>query len=466
MKFPLVVFVLPYLTAGFGPTSTRVLPASLSPVRSRSLSSPAPLCMSEDVRSNVPAKSDPKFEAFDLPLQYPMKLSRLVYMFGYLRKMVNKHEETFNLDLDEKQKKKKGIVAFDTPALIDTRNSNDKQFPSTKMNNPVTSAAIQEFMEKNKQYIKDTDWDSDPSFVKDGSSKDPCFLTEVFKEFAKKFDADIIEFDDEFADVKIGRTLVYSIIVSRKNKTIYLVFRGTIFGEIKDVLVDLRFFQDHNKAVDKITDREPKVHKGFSDYLLEWNIKDKKPKMEQIISVLKEVYDHKAYSDYKLVVTGHSLGGSLSQLAAFVLAGSKETDFIPKPIEAITYASPVVGDKKFLLAYQDLEKEDKIRHIRVSNDGDLIPGRPITPLTNPYTQTGVNIHLQENEEAEVKYENTNSIISQIFSSGLSLDMHSLFGKSKGRSYYERLYAKDKEGGFINKDLLSKTIEDLYDEFAK
>lgn len=420
--------------------------------------------------SNVPS-SDPELAAFNLPLEYPMKLSRLVYMFGYLRKMVKNHEETFHPNLDERKKKKKGIVAFDTPALIDTRSSVDKQFPSTKMNNPVTAAAIQEFMEKNQQYVDNIDWDHNPSFVQDGNNKDSCFMAEVFSDLAQKFDADIIEFDDKYSEVPFGKTLVYSIIINRKNKEIYLLFRGTIFANIKDLLVDFRFFQTHSPVVDKITDRKPKIHKGFSDYLLAQNIDDK-PKIDQIISVLEEVYAYKAsgrdYSDYKLVVTGHSLGGSLSQLAAFVLAGSKETEFIPKPIEAITYASPVVGDKNFLLAYQDLEKENKIRHIRVSNDGDAIPGYPITPLTNPYTQTGVNIHLQENRKAEVKYQNANSIVSQIFSTGLSfLDRHSMFGKSKGRSYYERLYAKDKETGeFINKDLLSKTIEELYDEFSK
>jgi len=459
----LIVFVLPSLTAGFGPTTTRVSPAWLSPVRSRSLSSPAHLFMSKG-KCNVPS-SDPELAAFNLPLEYPMKLSRLVYMFGYLRKIVKNHEETFN------PKKQKGTVAFDTPALIDTRFSVDKQFPSTKMNNPVTAAAIQEFMEKNQQYIDNIAWDPNPSFVQDGSNKDPCFMAEVLEDMVHKFDADIIEYDDKYSQVPFGKTLVYSIIVSRKNKEIYLVFRGTIFANVKDLLVDFRFFQRSSPVVTKITDRNPKIHKGFSNYLLDRGIYDK-PQIDQIISILKEVYAYKAsgrdYSDYKLVVTGHSLGGSLSQLAAFVLAGSKETEFIPKPVTAITYASPVVGDKNFLLAYQDLEKEGKIRHIRVSNDGDVIAGHPITPLNNPFIQTGVNIHLQENKKAEVNYENTKSILSQLGSSGpFCMDRHSLFGKSKGRSFYERLYAKDKETGeFINKDLLSKTIDELYDEYAK
>jgi len=170
------------------------------------------------------------------------------------------------------------------------------------------------------------------------------------------------------------------------------------------------------------------------------------------------------YSDYELVITGHSLGGSLSQLLSFILAGWKEAEFIPKPVKAVTYASPVVGDKHFFSAYQDLEKENKVRHIRVSNKRDMVPGTPGMGITKPYTQTGVNIHLKENKKAEVKYENTKSNLSQ--TSIRTLERHSLYGE-EGKSYYERLYARDtKTGAFINDHVLSKTVEQLYEEHAE
>jgi len=180
------------------------------------------------------------------------------------------------------------------------------------------------------------------------------------------------------------------------------------------------------------------------------------------------VYAYKAsgrdYSDYELVITGHSLGGSLSQLLSFILAGWKEAEFIPKPVKAVTYASPVVGDKHFFSAYQDLEKENKVRHIRVSNNSDVVPGNPGMGIKKPYKQTGVNIHLKENKKAEVKYENTKSILSQT-----SIDFrarHNVYGE-EGKSYYERLYGKDTEtGAFINDHVLSKTIEQLYEEHAE
>ena len=186
------------------------------------------------------------------------------------------------------------------------------------------------------------------------------------------------------------------------------------------------------------------------------------------MSVLKEVYSYKEsgrdYSDYDLEITGHSLGGSLAQLLSFILAGSKEADFIPKPVTAITWASPVVGNKKFFLDYRDLEKSNKVRHIRVSNRNDVIACSPGLGITKPYWQTGVNIYLKStNKKAEVKYENTRSIISQ--TSPISLKAHSLYKGS--RSYYKRLFAKE-EGtdSYINSDILEKSVEELYKEYAK
>jgi len=85
-------------------------------------------------------------------------------------------------------------------------------------------------------------------------------------------------------------------------------------------------------------------------------------------------------------------------------------------------------------------------------------------IMKSYKQTGVNIHLKENKKAEVKYENTKSILSQ--SSIAPLKRHSLFG-DEGKSYHERLYGKDTEtGAFINDHVLSKTVEQLYEEHSE
>jgi len=460
MKFPLVAFLLLPLTSGFSTAgvSSNVVPPSS---KARASSSP-PLCMSKDSPS-----SEYDLPIFDLPLEFTLEVSNLVYAFASLRRLVRDHEETFNLNLNDMQRKKKKIVAFDTPALVDTRFSADKRFPSTKLNNPVTAAAIKEFLDKNKKFFKQKRYDSKFKFLQAGTNEDPFWLAESIENLGTSFDADIVEFDDKFAYTDVLKTeLVYAVIVNRSSKQIIIVFRGT--ANVKDFLRDANFFLHTPPIVKEITDKKAKLHKGFSDYLLRETKAEGTRQLDQILSVLKEVYAYKApgrdYSDYELVITGHSLGGSLSQLLSFILAGLKEAEFIPKPVKAVTYASPVVGDKHFFSAYQDLEKENKVRHIRVSNNSDVMPGNPGMGIKKPYKQTGVNIHLKENKKAEVKYENTKSILSQI-----SIDpliRHSLYGE-EGKSYYERLYGRDtKTGAFINDHVLSKTIEQLYEEHAE
>jgi len=458
MKFPLVAFLLLPLTSGFSTAgvSSNVVPLSS---KARASSSP-PLCMKDSPSSeyNLPI--------FDLPLEFTLHVCDLVYGFASLRRLVSDHEETFNLNLNDRQRKKRKIVAFDTPALVDTRFSADKKFPSTKLNNPVTAVAIKEFLDKNKKFFKLKQDEHNFEFLQAGTNEDPLWLAEIVEKIGASFDADIVEFDDKFANESVLKTeLLYSVIVNRSSKQIIIVFRGS--ANTKDWKRNLTFSQHTPPIVKEITDKKAKLHKGFSDYLLSETKVEGTRQLDQILSVLKEVYAYKTpdrdYSDYELVITGHSLGGSLSQLLSFILAGWKEAEFIPKPVKAVTYASPVVGDKHFFSAYQDLEKENKVRHIRVSNKRDMVPGTPGMGITKPYTQTGVNIHLKENKKAEVKYENTKSILSQ---TSRFTKRHSLYGE-EGKSYYERLYARDtKTGAFINDHVLSKTVEQLYEEHAE
>jgi len=143
-------------------------------------------------------------------------VSNLVYAFASLRRLVRDHEETFNPNLNDRQRKKKKIVAFDTPALVDTRFSADKKFPSTKLNNPVTAVAIKEFLDKNKKFFKLKRDNPNFKFLQAGTNEDPLWLAESIENLGTSFDADIVEFDDKFAYTDVLKTeLVYAVIVNR-----------------------------------------------------------------------------------------------------------------------------------------------------------------------------------------------------------------------------------------------------------
>ena len=137
-----------------------------------------------------------------------------MYGFGFLRSVVDTHEKTFNEHLSDQKKKEVGIVEFDTPALVDTRNSAANPFPEAKLKNPITAAAILEFLRLNKKYIRQAEFE-DLEFAKDGDNTENIFLTKKLEELGENFDADIVEFDDQFADERLFSTLVFSIVVNR-----------------------------------------------------------------------------------------------------------------------------------------------------------------------------------------------------------------------------------------------------------
>jgi Putative lipase essential for disintegration of autophagic bodies inside the vacuole len=128
-------------------------------------------------------------------------------------------------------------------------------------------------------------------------------------------------------------------------------------------------------------------------------------KFAEIVNNLKEILSE--HRDYKVYCTGHSLGGALAQLLAFQLAGegSLEGFKTASPITAITFASPKVGNGGFRKAYQRLEKEGLIRHIQISNAGDIVP---VLPSGFGYTQTGININLSQ-EDMEISYGNVKTM---------------------------------------------------------
>jgi len=398
---------------------------------------------------------------FELPVFSAVIVSRLVYYFAEIRDIVKKHEMHFNITpgMTEEDKKLKQLVAFDTPALVDTRESAYDPFPAAKLKNPVTFAAVKEFLIRNKGYFKQPDITTAPEFVYEGHNDDPIYMLECLEKMTATFDADIVEFDDKFAQEGLKDTeLVYAIIVNRSVKEITVLFRGTVSPA--DILVDANFFKKTHPYIEEITDNGAKMHTGFFDYLCEEGTgAECKSQFDQILDVLKQVYEFKErdYSDFSLRTTGHSLGGGLAQILSFLLAGTSKASFVPKPVRAITIASPVVGDSKFREAYRKLEQEHKVRHIRISNAKDMVCGNPFFT----YVQTGVNIHLYENSPADVGYFNTTKhTILQLVSFD-PLGRHSVLGPG---GYFQRLYKKV-DGDYLNIKLLNKSIEQLYEEYA-
>lgn len=395
-----------------------------------------------------------------LPLEDALIESRMVYYFASIRSIVKEHEATFNEELSEEDKKCKVLVNFDEPGSVVTQRSDFKPFPSTYMHAPVAFDAIKSFLKKNKKYIKQDKMTDYPSFVPEGTNTVDVALITIMDDM--EADCEFIDFDDRLSEEGLKSELVFAVMINRTHKRISIIFRGTV--SLKDGLMDGNFWRSSHKLIEDITDNGALVHSGFKNYLLRETKLGSGSQFQNIQNVLKELYFYKEngrdYSDHKLMISGHSLGGSLAQFSSFLIAGSSELKFIPSPIRAITMASPVVGDKNFFNAYRELEKKGRLRHIRISNTQDIITGDP-TPH-RAYVQTGVNIHVNEDEVAEAAYSNTRHCISLV--SGDPLSHHGIYTEG---GYFNRLFSRhpDDPTKFTNQEILDMTTEEIYAAYA-
>jgi len=94
-------------------------------------------------------------------------------------------------------------------------------------------------------------------------------------------------------------------------------------------------------------------------------------KYQEILEQVHELF--KEREDYRLFISGHSLGGALATMFALEAAADNQ---IPKPVTCITSGAPKVGNLDFLLAFEELEREKKLRCVQVANDRDPVTMSP------------------------------------------------------------------------------------------
>ncbi|MFF2483370.1 lipase family protein [Paenibacillus sp. NPDC058071] len=107
------------------------------------------------------------------------------------------------------------------------------------------------------------------------------------------------------------------------------------------------------------------AHKGFSDIYASLR--------QQVLELIA-----KLPPDKPLFITGHSLGGALSTLAAFDIASNTS---VSDPI-VYTFGAPRVGDPKFIRAYN----QQVATHWRFQNEYDIVPHLPPLVYQSPQTK--------------------------------------------------------------------------------
>jgi hypothetical protein len=341
----------------------------------------------------------------------------------------------------------------------------------------VTGPAIHEFIKLNREFVQaipDKEVNTDEGAVDNIDN----ILTKM-----QALDFGFVEFDDQFEE----KQLVYAITVNRTDKRITVFFRGSVTNG--------RDWTTNGNALFKTLDRPDeikegvlndkiKVHRGFYSYLNERLDKTThrrlsplkrllglfiKPeddtfvtKFENIEAILLDLLEK--HKDYKIYCSGHSLGGALSQLLAYQLAGYGSLKKFKNacPVTAVTFASPNVGDAGFNKAYQRLEKRGLLRHTRVSNAGDVVP---VSVPGFGYTQTSVHLHVSKDSTMEVDYGSPKTVRSQLAhawkkGSGLSKLKDDILGHHTPGEYYNNLMYPTNDDMFM-----TSSVEELYDAHA-
>jgi hypothetical protein len=274
--------------------------------------------------------------------------------------------------------------------------------------------------------------------------------------------------DDKFSTEDGG--LVYAVIVNLTKRWVGVVFRGTIgltdANTDRDFRLDEKSFFE-SEAFINVPGGKPATHKGFTEYLFSNREKDsvQRTYVDRILACVDDEFATNpdvAGKGFKLFVSGHSLGGGLSNLFSFRVAqlksqGHESVKHLPTTVKCMSFAAPCVGNYDFNKEYQFLEQKGFLRHIRVSNEGDVVPTNNIpAPFSfalmgsaYDYTQNGVNVFLRSKEDMVIGYRNTKDMWSQ---TGLdSVSMH-------GLPEYEKRLAFP-----ANKEVFKQTIEELYQE---
>ncbi|KAI9275492.1 hypothetical protein BDA99DRAFT_430680 [Phascolomyces articulosus] len=153
------------------------------------------------------------------------------------------------------------------------------------------------------------------------------------------------------------------ILRGDQQKQIIVVFRGKVYRLIIDAIFN---------HVDYPLVKGTRVHNGF--------LQSYDAVRDDILQVLNDQVSQ--FPDYKVAVTGHSLGGSMAVLCAVDLFNTDSTRYGVDKLLLYTQGQPRVGDKPFA----EYVFGTGISHQRLVNHQDIVPHLP--PAFTDYLHNG------------------------------------------------------------------------------
>jgi predicted lipase len=168
----------------------------------------------------------------------------------------------------------------------------------------------------------------------------------------------------------------YAISIDEEKKRVLVVFRGAITRADWGHSYDLGVARTPNPIAANYKDKKHilKFHRGFYLYLFRRRKDTNTSKYDEIAAKVEQ-YAKVIGKDYKIVVTGHSLGAALGTLFSFY-ASLEERFTRNAPVKLISFGCPYVGGYAFGDAFRYQEQQRKIIYARFHNERDIITHGP------------------------------------------------------------------------------------------
>jgi len=154
-----------------------------------------------------------------------------------------------------------------------------------------------------------------------------------------------------------GIDSINACLVGENADGIIVAFRGTLPPSLKDPESLLNWLEDFFDVPKSAPNVPGQVHSGFYDAT-----------MSIIAGVAATVQDLNPGPSKKILVTGHSLGGGMASIGAYILS---QTYHLPIA-QVVTFASPRPGDVGFQTGYQAVINNQ----VRYENYEDVVPLLP------------------------------------------------------------------------------------------
>ncbi len=178
-----------------------------------------------------------------------------------------------------------------------------------------------------------------------------------------------------------GFTSIVGVHINKK--TLLITFKGTELN-VEDILADMKFFKDSIKGPNSCGD-QIEVMTGF---LGGYN--------QLKYEIFEAIRKYTLVNDFtQIIFTGHSLGASMTSIAALEYLKARELKhegfMIPK-VSLITFGTPRVGTQIFT----ECLNARLYHNFRIFNGKDPVPAVP--PMALYYVHTGTFIQFEDYED--------------------------------------------------------------------